>query len=346
MLLRLRRIILEFFARIFDRYRSAYADSPYGSDRFDGRYKEISSPLITGPHEAGLSNSPETVLLPKELKPGDHACFPKEEYKNRPEFRSVIEVSYAEGEFLSRALDARNNSGKRPRTKVWFTAALAIVLAFVGIKSNFQTHALNDSPENRIIGDNRSFDNKTVGVGSREEKALPENERPADPDTTASVRTVLPQTDYLPKTNTPPQTPDRPGSPGTDTAPHSGVKVGTVAGSEPARNYKASLDDATNAPRQVDKRDRSNPKSYKSNSAKHEGISLVPKNIASGRDQRDGTHPVRTVRSTSSAVPDMVVNGVLGGLAGAVVGGPVGLIAGATVGATAGKAIAHSWGLR
>lgn len=346
MLLKVWQIVVEFFVRIFDRYRSAHAGSHYRSDGFDGRYLDINSPLIEGPQEVGLSNSSETVLLPKELKTGDHVCFPKEEYKNRPEFRSVIEVSYAEGEFLSRALDARNNSGKRPRTKVWFTAALAVVLAFVGIKSNFQTHALNDSPENRIIGDNRSIDNKTVGVGSRGEKALPENERPADAATTARVMPVLQQADHLSKTNMPSQTLDQPGLPGADTAPHSGVKVGAVAGSEPARNYKASLDAATNAPRQADKRDPSNPRSYKSNSAKHEGVSFVPKNIASGRNPKDRTHPVKTVRSLSGAVPDMMVNGVLGGLAGAVVGGPVGLIAGATIGATAGKAIAHSWGLR
>lgn len=144
----------------------------------------------------------------------------------------------------------------------------------------------------------------------------------------------------------PSQTLDQTISPTTDTAPRSAVKVGAVVGAEPVENYKASVDDTTNMPRQADQLDRSNPKSHKSNSENHEGVSFVPKNIASSRNQKDRTHPVRTARSSSSRVPEMVVNGVLGGLAGAVVGGPVGLIAGATVGATAGKAIAHSWGLR
>jgi hypothetical protein len=346
MLLRFWQIVIEFLIRIFDRYRSAHAGSRYGSDRFDGRYLEINSPLITGPQERGLSNSPETVLLPKELKTGDRTCFSKEERKSRPEFRSVIEVSYVEGEFLSKSLDARNNSSKRAKASFWFATALAVVLAFAGFKSNFQTYALNNSRENRVISDNRSFENSNVGVESRREKALSEIERPAEVATIARAKPVLRKNEDLSKKNMPSQTLDQTISPSTDTAPRSAVKVDAVVGSKPVDNYEASVDDTTNMPRQADQLDRSNPKSHKSNSANQEGVSFVPKNIASSRNQKDRTHPIRTARSSSSGVPETVVNGVLGGLAGAVVGGPVGLIAGATVGATAGKAIAHSWGLR
>jgi hypothetical protein len=144
----------------------------------------------------------------------------------------------------------------------------------------------------------------------------------------------------------PSQSSDQTISPRTVVSTMAEVKVDPPVGSERAENNTASVDSIMSLPRQTDSADHSHPKSHKRESANREGVSSVPKNNIWSRNQKDRTHPLRTVRSSSITVPDTVVNGVLGGLAGAVVGGPVGLIAGATVGATAGKAIAHSWGLR
>jgi hypothetical protein len=346
MLLGFWRILIEFLTQVFDRYRSAHAGSRYGSDRFDGSYLEINSPLITGSKERATSSSSKAVLLPKELKIVDHVRFSKQETENPPEFHDVIEVSYVEGEFLSKSLDARNNNSKRARTSFWLAGTLVAVVALVGIKSNLQTHYFKITPDNRVVSDNSSFENSSVGVGSRGEKALSELERPSKAATIAIAKPILQQGDNLPKTNMPSQNKEQIIPPIANDASHVGVKIGTVIGSEPVGNNKASGDDNTNGPRQADQVDRPNPTSRKSNSASHEGFSSVPKNIVSSRNQKDRTHPIRTVRSSASGVPETVVNGVLGGLAGAVVGGPVGLIAGATVGATAGRAIAHSWGLR
>lgn len=346
MLLRFWQIIIELFKDIFGRYRAAHAGSQYGSDRFDGRYLEINSSLITAPKERVTSNSCKALLLPQELKTADRVCFSKEEYENRLELREVIEVSYVEGEFLSKSLDARNSGSKRTQTNFWLAAALIAALAFVGVKVNFQTHALNSSPKNRVVSDNRSFETSDVSVGFRAEKAFSEVERPAEALTIASPTPVLQESEDLSKKNMRSENSDRPISQITYAASHSDVKADGVVGFKPAGNDKTPVNDNANTPRQPDYVDHSNPKSRKINSANHEGVSSVPKNIASSRNQKDTTHPVRIVRSSSRGVPDTVINGVLGGLAGAVVGGPVGLIAGATVGATAGKAIAHSWGLR
>jgi len=346
MLLRVWQIIIEFFMRIFDRYRSAHAGSGYGGVRLDERCREIRSPLITGPEEQLAANSSRTALLPKEPKIVDHVRFSKQEYENRPEFHDMIEVAYVEGEILSKSLDARNNGSRPPGAKLWVVAALIIVLAFVGITINLQSHALNNSPENRVVSDKSSFENSSIGFVSREEKAISEIERPSEAVTTAIARPILQQSEDLSKTNAPSQNMDQIIPSMTDDASHAGAKVGAAIGSAPAGNNKASGDDTSNGPRQANQVDRSNPTSRKSNSANHEGVSFVPKNITSSRSQKDRTYPDRTTRSSSSGVAETVVNGVLGGLAGAVVGGPVGLIAGATVGATAGRAIAHSWGLR
>lgn len=345
MLLRVWHIVIEFFLGILDRDRSAHTGSQYGNDRFNGRYQGINSPLITGSKVLATSNSSKAVLLPKELKSGNHTCLSKEEFENHPESQDVIKVSYVEGEFLSKSLDARNSGRRRARTNYLFAAAL-VLLVFVGIKSNFQVHAFKNAPENRVVNDNMIFKNNEIGIGSRGEKALSESELPVEALTIANAKPVSQQNQDLSKTDIPYQNLDQTILPSTEAATHSDVKVGAVLESESFRINKATVENTTNVPSQAYQVDRSNPKSHKSTSASHEGVSSESKKTASIRNQKDRTHPTSTGRSSSGAVPETVVNGVLGGLAGAVVGGPVGLIAGATVGATAGKAIARSWGLR
>lgn len=346
MLLRLWRFIGELFMRFIYRPLAEHTASQRGRDRFDGRYREIGSPLIRGSAGRVTSNSTKSILLPKVLKTDNRISCSKEESKGRPEFQNLIEVSYVEGEFLSKSLHARNNTSTRPRAYFWFAAALLVALPFAGIKSHLQSHPFSDRSENLVVTDSRNIGNRAVGVDSRGKQALSGIVSPADVTSKASDKAILQQSEDLSKTNMLSRNSDRIISPVTDVTSNSDLKVGPVAGSEPVENHKASVDGRTNVSRPVDEADRSNPKSHRSSSASREGISLVSKNIVSSRNQKDRTYPARPVRSSSRAVPETVVNGVLGGLAGAVVGGPVGLIAGAAVGATAGKAIAHSWGLR
>lgn len=347
MLMGLWRIIVEFFMHIAQRVQSRYAGSQPDCEPFNNWQRDIGSHLIAGSQKGETSDSASASLLPNTLTIVDHASVSREAWRgDRPELQSLIEVSHVEGEFLPKSLRTRSRGEKSPRPIFWFAAAVVMALVFAGVKIIPRTDVVDTTSAKSTDAGDRVFENSNAITASREDKAFREIKKAGEVAAAAGSGSISQQGESPSVTDTASHTPDQTISPVVDEVANPKGDAATFAASQPVGKNNASADGDANAPPQIVGVERTDQKSHKGSLPKQEGVSFVPKNIASVRSQKVNAHPVRTVRSSSGGVPDTVVNGLLGGLAGAVVGGPVGLVAGAAVGATAGKAIAHSWGLR
>ncbi len=347
MLIRFWRIVLEFFIRLT---RGSHSPSPGSRHRnapFAGRSKGIAAEAPREVNEIPALAPKPATFLPAALTLLDRRSVDKGGWRdNRPHFNNLIEVSCVEGELLSKSLQSREAGVSSPRIILLVAAVLVTAIALAGVKNISSTKVAHTSQINSMDHGGAAIEKAAASAASDEAKAVPGSADLRELPPAASAALVTEKSSSTAGTNTPPYIADRAiaSLAGETTAVRGDAAL--VTRSPAIEETKPDVNRAETVSGRSAGAAPGNDKPQKVIAMKNDGVTSVSKTSVAARPGQERTHPTRHVRSLSGAVPETVVNGLLGGLAGAMVGGPVGLVAGAAVGASAGKAIAHSWGLK
>jgi hypothetical protein len=338
MLKKLWRIVIDFFAHLA--YSLGLKNAAPIRDRASmiGHWREMDSRLSVSAKASDQTAAVATLPLSADAAMFDLA--PQNKKQNRHDvssFGDIIEVDYVEGEFVSKSLRARTTQSTSPWIFASFAALLVSALAFAGLGNFREMEAANtETFSDRMTASTPPATNAAASVSA---------ENVTTPGVAPAPVVVAPVTQQ--KLMTAATSASNPTAP-QSISPHVDEATKTSAAGTTPLDAKttASAASIATASTQSATADKTGQKSHRINAANDEGLSTAPKYTPPARARHERTRAARTGRASGGGVPDTVVNGLLGGLAGAVVGGPVGLVAGAAVGATAGKAIAHSWGMR
>lgn len=333
MLKKLWRMIVEFFMRLASRFGLKNAASTRHRESMIEHWGARDIRLPSGAKTLDGTTSVAAIPLPADAAALGLASLPREQSRSNPaDFGKIIEVDYVEGEFVSKSLRARTTGSKSPWIFVSFAAILVAALAFAGLRNFQQIEAASAGLPDSIASRDAPKGDVAAAPPAATAMVAPQ---PLPQQTPAPVITAAPSLNATQTTSTRP-----------DAATKGNAGVATEAAPQSDAGTVASAASLANTPAQSAVVDKPVQRSNKVSAANDEGVSTAPKYTPPARARHERARTARAGRASSGGVPDTVVNGFLGGLAGAVVGGPVGLVAGAAVGASAGKAIAHSWGLR